>query len=702
MAREILVKLLADPSNLSRGYKTASKETTAFGKATEQVGKQVEGSRKTYEHLQRTIIGLTGVLAGGAGLEAGLRSTIEAARGMEEAQARLDVTMRDAGLSFDKSKSKIEEFIKSESRLSAFTQADLTDSFGSLVRLTKDTGKAMQDTALAADIARARHIDLAAATNIVIKAEEGMTGTLRRQGIDIAPVKTAEDALTDSHKHFTTAVKEQAKELDKHATSLKAIAKLTDTYRGSAASATPASEKFKNAVNELEVAVGQVLLPELNKMIQPLATWMQKMVDSGKAAHFAHDAVEDLKAALQVAKTVVDAARKTFDRFSDAVGGDKNAIKLLTAAAIAFKLKGAVAFVAGLTSIEKKSAEAAGAKGVGGLLGKVNALRTAAATPIAFAVLFDITSIFSTKGDQGPGPPGDRELGKQHDKFGFLHALETSNVAPKGALLAEYKAFREGKITAAQAEKWFEAHTGLFQQAGISLPASAIAGAGGFKGSKVQWSGDYAGLDSGFASKLEQAVAAAGGTAINVTSGRRSPSHNAAVHGAAELEPPDRPRRRRHLHDQRPAAYPLGNAPIDYGEVRAPRRRTFDWGGSPDIYHVDDNSNHGGATPTPPTTPTTGNQNDTTVADLVSQGTTTPKHKKAGPKGATVSTITSLEGSIAAELKALPKRLDPVEKNAVAHIKAIRDSLHVHMPDAELAKDRVELKKWGKVLSTTR
>src|SRR5205814_1132489 len=80
-----------------------------------------------------------------------------------------------------------------------------------LVRQTKDVNTAMTDTSLAVDIARGRHIDLAAATNIVIKANLGLTGALKRMGIDIKPVHDAVNALTDSHLKYTTAQKDAAK-----------------------------------------------------------------------------------------------------------------------------------------------------------------------------------------------------------------------------------------------------------------------------------------------------------------------------------------------------------------------------------------------------------------------------------------------------------------------------------------------------------
>jgi hypothetical protein len=77
-----------------------------------------------------------------------------------------------------------------------------------------------------------------------------------------------------------------------------------------------------------------------------------------------------------------------------------------------------------------------------------------------------------------------------------------------------------------------------------------------------------------------------------------------------------------------------------------------------------------------------------------------PKPKKIPWKGATEAAIITAKGRVAAILEALPDALDATELNAVRHIEALRDKLHIHMSAADLAKDKVELAKWGKVLHT--
>jgi TP901 family phage tail tape measure protein len=105
-------------------------------------------------------------------------------------------------------------------------------------------------------------------------------------------------------------------------------------------------------------------------------------------------------------------------------------------------------------------------------------------------------------------------------------------------------------------------------------------------------------------------------------------------------------------------------------------------------------SGGGGGGAKPPAAAASGSGASSTYDPLAgSKGTKTPAWK-----GATQATITTIQGQIAATLKGLPAQLDPVEKNAVAHIKALKKKLHIHMSAGDLAKDKVELQKWGKVL----
>lgn len=225
-----------------------------------------------------------------------------------------------------------------------------------------------------------------------------------------------------------------------------------------------------------------------------------------------------------------------------------------------------------------------------------------------------------------------------------------------------------------------EGHPGAGDRSNHPGAQGAGSGAAAFT---IGWSGDYTGLKSSFKSKLEQCVAAAGGTSINVTSGRRTKDHNTDVGGASNSN---------HLTGSAAdgtctingVTYPLGNAPMNYGKFGLRAGRGFNWGGGPDIYHVDDGSNVSTSTDTTSST-----------YDPLADST---KAKPPPWKGLTQASLTTLTGSINATLKGTAGSSDPIIQNARKHIKAIEDSLHLHMPASELAKDKVELAKWGKKL----
>jgi hypothetical protein len=73
--------------------------------------------------------------------------------------------------------------------------------------------------------------------------------------------------------------------------------------------------------------------------------------------------------------------------------------------------------------------------------------------------------------------------------------------------------------------------------------------------------------------------------------------------------------------------------------------------------------------------------------------------KKKAPKGATITTITSLRETVNAQLRDLPASLNDAEQTAVAKLKALRDHLKVGMTAKDLADTRAQIRKWGATLT---
>jgi hypothetical protein len=361
--RVLQVEIVGDARSLERTYGRAATSTRSFGREVDKHGRtlQVLGQRaskteKDIGNLSRGALKATGVFgrfgaalalgSGGFLIGAGIselgKSIVEVTRKAKESEDLLDQTMKNAGLSYRANKGEIDAYLKSQSRLSAFSKGDLRESLTSLVRVTKDLDKAQRLAALAADVARGRHISLQQATLLVIKAQMGQVGALRRMGIEIQPVHTAVNALTDSHKRFTAEQHAAAKAMDLSATKTKALGILQRTYAGDAKkygeSDAAAADKFRNAITQLEVQVGKVLVPTLTRGLTRLAEWLTKMVDSGKATAATQRILETIKGVFNDLKGPVTTAAKALKSVVDAVGGWKRAFELILSGAIALKI----------------------------------------------------------------------------------------------------------------------------------------------------------------------------------------------------------------------------------------------------------------------------------------------------------------------------------------------------------------------------
>ena len=146
-----------------------------------------------------------GALAAGAaitGIAVGVYKTTEAAIEAEKAQARLEAQMRALGFSYQAHAKEIDNVIQKTSRLAALDDEDLSDAFTNIVRSTGNVERSMRLVGLAADLARAKQLDVAKAGEIVGKVAAGNTGVLGRYGITIEKGATATQALAQLQQKF--------------------------------------------------------------------------------------------------------------------------------------------------------------------------------------------------------------------------------------------------------------------------------------------------------------------------------------------------------------------------------------------------------------------------------------------------------------------------------------------------------------------
>lgn len=102
-----------------------------------------------------------------------------------------------------------EDYASAQGRL-GFADDDVRASLSQLVGVTHDLTQAQDLNTLAQDLARAKNIDLAQATDIVTKAAQGNGKALKGLGVDVAGAKTAADFLAAAEKNVHGAAEQWA------------------------------------------------------------------------------------------------------------------------------------------------------------------------------------------------------------------------------------------------------------------------------------------------------------------------------------------------------------------------------------------------------------------------------------------------------------------------------------------------------------
>lgn len=266
----VRIGITADPEGVRRGARQAERELDTLGKRGAQ---RLKG------------LGSAAALAGGAAgiglLTVGLSSSVRAAIEAEKTQARLEAQLKASGISYAKHADEIERVIQKHSRLAGLDDEDLTDAFTNIVRVTGDVDKSLRLTALAADFARAKHIDVAKAGEIVGKVAGGNTGILSRYGIQIEKGASASEALAALQAKFAGQAEAYGK-----------------TTGGSL-------DRMSVATENLQEKLGTALAPTVTKVADGLTEFIGEMESgTGAGGRFAKQAEEVASEVSGVVKTV--------------------------------------------------------------------------------------------------------------------------------------------------------------------------------------------------------------------------------------------------------------------------------------------------------------------------------------------------------------------------------------------------------------
>lgn len=222
--------------------------------ASRAIGKVGESAHKTgglLGELKTHAKALVGAFIGFEAIHKGAEFLKDATKAAADDQAQLAILANQAnkaGVSWKTHGAAIDSTITKMSTASGFIKADLVNSFGRLVTATGSATKSTQMLNDAENLARARHIDLQSASQIMIKANMGNVGALKRLGIEIPGV---------------------TKGMTKQQIAMLALAVIHKKYAGAADaySKTAAGQlaKLGASWDQVKVKVGNEILPILGK-----------------------------------------------------------------------------------------------------------------------------------------------------------------------------------------------------------------------------------------------------------------------------------------------------------------------------------------------------------------------------------------------------------------------------------------------------
>jgi hypothetical protein len=232
--RVLKLALLAETKDFIKGLDDAEKNTKTF---SQKLGKAVQSAALAF--------GALALAAGGAAIKIG-KDAVKAAIEDEASQAQLARALKNTTNATDGQIKSTEEYITKIQNQTGLQDTDLRKSFGSLIRVTKDSTKAQELQTIAIDIAAATGKDLDSVTQAVSRAYGGNLTALQK--LDPSLKAVIEDGAT----------------ID------EVFDSLSKTFGGSAADAADTfagkMEIIKRRTEDAQEAIGFALLPVMEKI----------------------------------------------------------------------------------------------------------------------------------------------------------------------------------------------------------------------------------------------------------------------------------------------------------------------------------------------------------------------------------------------------------------------------------------------------
>ena len=338
-SRELKVVIAGDADKLDRAVRKSNDSLDKLGKQTRLTASL---SSRGFSAMR---VAATGATAGIAGLVVATKSVVDAAIESEKSQAKLAAQLKASGISYKAHAKEIDNVIQKTSQLAGLDDEDLQDAFTAIVRSTGSVNKSLKDMTLVADLARAKHMDVAKAGELVAKVHAGNVGPLRRMGIEFQASTANVDKLKASTDKYTPAQLKAAKAADLRANSERALSLLQGKVSGQAEAygkTTAGSiDRANVAFENLREVVGGAVAPVVEKAANKFAAFVTQMQNGtgagGRFVRSAREVWQELQPVIgalgQVGKYLV-----SHPRLVVALVGAFAGFKVLSSVNAAFKL----------------------------------------------------------------------------------------------------------------------------------------------------------------------------------------------------------------------------------------------------------------------------------------------------------------------------------------------------------------------------
>lgn len=208
------VAILVDAQGAVRGFQALSAGADKAELDLQQLGKTGQAAADKLSKGARTASADLGKMGGvlgalnraatgiaAASLVGFLSDSSRAAADASASNAALAQALDNAGTSADAYAESIAAAGQKALQL-GFDDEDAADALAAMIGVTNDVTGSMQNLAIAEDLARAKHMSLAAASTLVGRVMAGNVGILKRYGIEVEAGATAEEALAQLQQRF--------------------------------------------------------------------------------------------------------------------------------------------------------------------------------------------------------------------------------------------------------------------------------------------------------------------------------------------------------------------------------------------------------------------------------------------------------------------------------------------------------------------